>query len=205
MLVLFQPDTWTIVNSIAGTVSALAALVAVIVAVRAMTQGSRDHQSKIESKHPRFVISEGKVRWITELGGDHSISPFYELFVVLRNVKESSAKHVVLKGEILDKEMKVLKEFTSQPTDYIEYDGDFGASVKAEGISDSPDPYFVKLYLEYRDSRTGRKHPQTLWRKFYMQGEEGMDLELDRVDRSELKTVEELKRLSESKKTKELT
>jgi len=101
--------------------------------------------------------------------------------------------------------MKVLKEFTSQPTDYIEYDGDFGASVKAEGIWDSPDPYFVKLYLEYRDSRTGRKHPQTLWRKFYMQGEEGRDLELDRVDRSELKTLEELKRLSESTKTKELT
>jgi hypothetical protein len=56
MLVLFQPDAWTIVNSIAGTISALAALVAVIVAVRAMTQGSRDHQNEIESKHPRFVI-----------------------------------------------------------------------------------------------------------------------------------------------------
>ena len=43
----------------------------------------------------------------------------------------------------------------------------------------------IKLYLEYRDSRTGKKHPQTLWRKFYMQGEEGRDLEFDPVDRSE--------------------
>ncbi len=150
-------------------------------------------------------VSEGKVRWISELGGDHAIAPFYELFVVLKSVKESSAKHVVLKGQILDKEMKVLKEFTSQPTDYIESDGEFSASVKAEGVWDSPDPYLVKLYLEYRDSRTGRKHPQTLWRKFYMQGEEGTDLELDRVDRTELKSLEESKKLSESKKPKELT
>lgn len=170
MLIFFQPDAWTIVNGIAGTISALAALVAVIVAVRAMNQGRREHQTEIESKHPRFVISEGKVRWITELGGDHSITPFYELSVELTNVKESSAKHVVLKGEILDTEMKVLKGFTRQPTDYIENDGRFSVMVKAEGDWGCPDPYFVKLYLEYRDSRTGRKHPQTLWRKFYMQG-----------------------------------
>jgi hypothetical protein len=170
-----------------------------------MRQGSRDHQNEIESKHPRFVISEGKVRWITELGGDHSITPFYELLVVLKNIKESSAKHVVMKGEILGKEMKVLKDFTYQPTDYIEHDGEFRASVKAEGVSDCPAPYFVKLYLEYLDSRTGRKHPQTLWRKFYMQGEVDSDLELDRVDRSELKALEESKRIADSKKPKGLT
>jgi hypothetical protein len=38
-----------------------------------------------------------------------------------------------------------------------------------------------------------------------MQGEDERDLELDRVDRSELKTLGESKRLSESKKPKELT
>jgi hypothetical protein len=202
MLFFFQPDVWTIVNSIAGTLSALAALITVIVALRAMNQGSKEHQNEIEAQHPRFVVSEGIVRWISELGGDHSIAPFYELFVVLTNVKESSAKHVVLRGEILDKQLKVLKEFACQPTDYIESDGDFSSSVKAEGVWDSPDPYLVKLYLEYRDSRTGRKHNQTLWRKFDMQGEEGENLELQRVDKSELKTFEELKNFPSLKNRK---
>lgn len=190
---------------VAACISALAATAAVYMATRTFAKNREDHQNEIESKHPRFVISEAKVRWIAELGGDHTITPFYELFVVLKNVKESSAKHVVLKGEILDKEMKVLKDFTCEPTDYIEKDGHFDASAKAEGAWDSPDPYYVKLYLEYRDSRTGRRHPQTLWRKFYMQGEEGRDLELDRVDRSELKALEESKRIAESNKPRELT
>jgi hypothetical protein len=193
------------IGPIASSVSALAALFSIGMVTKTFRQSRLDRKEEVEAKHPRFVISEGKVLWISELGGDHSITPFYELFVVLKNVKESSAKHVVLKGEILDKEMKVLKDFNRQPTDYIEKDGDFSATVKAEGVWDCPDPYFVKLYLEYRDPRTGKKHPQTLWRKFYMQGEEGMDLELDRVDRSELKALEESKRIADSKTSKELT
>ncbi len=61
MLFFFQPDAWTIVNSIAGTLSALAALITVILALRAMSQGSKAHENEIESKHPRFVISASGV------------------------------------------------------------------------------------------------------------------------------------------------
>ena len=90
-------------------------------------------------------------------------------------------------GHILTKDLKVLKIFEAQPTAYIENDGTFNATVTAEGIPDSPDPYFVRMYLKYRDVRTGDTHNQTLWRKFYMEGEEEETLPLLPVDKSELK------------------
>lgn len=187
---------WWVRNSshigpVASCVSALAALLSVYMVTRTFRQARKDRAEELESRHPRFVISEGSVRWITQLGGDHSIKPFYELWVEFKNVKESSAKQVKLKGAILDKEGKVLKEFSRQPTDYIEKDGVFTATTKAEGKRGSSDPYYVTLSLEYRDPLTGKKHPQTLWRKFYMQGEEGQPLELVSVDRDELKELTE--------------
>lgn len=31
--------------------------------------------------------------WVTQVGGDHAITPFYNLTVDFKNVKENSAKH----------------------------------------------------------------------------------------------------------------
>jgi hypothetical protein len=176
---------------VAACISALAATAAVYMATRTFAHTRQDRLDEIESKHPRFVISYCSVLWITQQGGNHDITPFHEVFIELKNIRESSAKHVYLRGEIIDKEGKVLREFSRQPTDYIEKDGVFKATTKAAGVWDSPDPYYVKLYLTYRDARTGRKHPQTLWRKFYMQGEEGQELELLSVDNAEIKGITE--------------
>jgi hypothetical protein len=52
----------------------------------------RIRQEEIESKHPRFAIAKGVVVWVTELGGDHMISPFYELRITLKNVQERSCE-----------------------------------------------------------------------------------------------------------------
>ena len=175
---------------IAASVSAVAAAYAVYMTTKTFNQNRKDRKEEIESKHPRFVVVDGAVVWVAQLGGDYSITPFYQLSVDFKNVKENSAKHVSLKGDILDKNLNVLKSFEVQPTDYIEHGGTFNASVNAEGIPESPDPYYVRMYLRYRDVRTGDRHNQTLWRKFYMEGEEGDALPLLRVDKSELKANE---------------
>jgi len=179
-------NTPTYIAPIAACLSALASTASVYMATKTFYQNRKDRQEEIEAKHPRFAITKGIVVWITEVGGDHAISPFYELHITLKNVQEHSAKHLRLSGSILDKDGKSLHTFTRKPTDYIEKDGSFEVETRAPGIAESPDPYFVKLYLSYWHPWTGKKHAQTLWRKFYMQGEEGMSLPLLLVDTSEL-------------------
>ena len=56
MLALTAPDAWTIINAIAGTVSARAAFATVLVAVSAFRQARRDKEADEESRHPDFSM-----------------------------------------------------------------------------------------------------------------------------------------------------
>lgn len=180
----------TYIAPLASTVSAIAATISVYLATRTFSQNRKDRKEEIESRHPRFVVDEGAVTWVNQVGGDYAITPFHELNVVFKNVKENSAKHVSLKGEILDKDLQLLKTFNSSPTNYIETDGTFRAKATINAVWGSPDPYLVKMYLKYRDVRTGDQHNQTLWAKFYFQGDEEQTVLLEPVDKSELRAIQ---------------
>src|SRR5438552_14810838 len=86
------------IGPIASCVSAMASLLSVRMIIKTFRQARADRREEIEAKHPRFVLGLGEVEWVTSVGNDQTITPFYQLVVNVKNVKEHSAKHLHLVG-----------------------------------------------------------------------------------------------------------
>jgi hypothetical protein len=178
------------IGPVANCFSALAALLSVYMVTKTFRQARRDRKEELEAKHPRFKVLTGAVTWREEVGGDHTISPFFELLVTIQNVREHSAKRLHLRGTIyLDLDKDSLFVFEQEPVDDIEKDSTITASLRLLTIDYSDKPYIVRIALDYRDARTGIKHPQTLYRKFYLQSGEDVTVLLLPLDRSEVSAL----------------
>jgi len=176
---------------IAACLSALAGTASVYMATRTLNQNRKDRQDEIEAKHPRFKIIVGEITWKVQTGENHQPDPIYELKVLLQNVKEHSAKFLTISGSVLNKDGNILQKFINQPTDYVERNDTVWAETTGKGIAESDEPYFVKVSLKYRDSRTGKKYAQNIWRKFYLAGVEEEVQFLLETQKSEIEHFDE--------------
>jgi hypothetical protein len=173
---------------IATVLSAFAALMSVTLVYKSFKHSRQDRRDELDAKHPRFKVSGGGVRWVEEIDGDYTIPAFYELFVIVQNVRETSAKQFRLDGVVyLHPDSEPLFRFERQPTHDIETGDTIEARKSLDKIAKSNKPYFVRLSLSYKDTRTGDKHPQTLYQKFYLQSEDDFSVSLLPVDKAEQK------------------
>jgi len=180
----------TYIGPIANCLSALAALGSVVMVYITLRQSRSNRQEALDAKHPRFKVLKGNVEWVTFLENDYSIQPFHELKIDIQNVRETSAKRLRIKGSVYGKrDENAFALFEREPADDVEQDSLFLIRFKLPKLSPFDKPYIVVLELSYRDSRTGKKHPQTLYRQFYFQDKSGSFLSLDPVDKTELKEL----------------
>lgn len=181
---------WTvIVSAVSSVFSAAAALAATIIAKRAYSQSRKDKLEEIEANRPKFKITSAKAPLITSLGDEFSIDPFFQLNLVFKKYNRNAASSINLRGEIFQvKSLNERVEFTRQPLEERDENDVFDVTFDMPTLAPSDDPYYLRLYLEYMDSRTGQKFQQFFHRKFYLQGEPN-SLTIQELDRPEFKSL----------------
>ena len=152
---VFQSDKWSIINTIAGTVSALAALITVLVTAWTLKHAREDKKAEDEARRPEFEMF-GVIRSLEEVDG-HVLDVFFQ------NRGINPAKDVLVKIALIgptrqDNEVyRFEKDIVGlvQPTSSFAVTEEF--KLENEG---SPHPLIVTL--SYTDARTKTRHVQEI-------------------------------------------
>lgn len=160
------------IGPVASCVSALAAMVAVLLTTRSLVQTRRDKREDREAEHPKFVLNGGLV--LTE---GHP-EDYYSLSLMLINIAKNSAQDVKLVGLIkhhLSDELKL--KFEREPAEEIHNDLPLKIFItESRELDLHPKPYHLELHLAYKDARTGKEYGQVFRRKFYIQADPNDEL-----------------------------
>jgi hypothetical protein len=178
---------WTvIVSAIAGVLSAIAALIATIIAVRTFKQQRQDKEDDLEYKRPKFKLVAGHIQPRAHMKDDDgSIYHTYHLTLELQNINIHPAFNVELESKIINEDGTKIADFLSQPLDEIGERDSFEETRKFSKPDSVRNTNFLRLRLTYTDSRTRREYSQLLYRKFIFPVGSVSKIELLELDRSE--------------------
>ena len=175
-----------VITALSGAAAAIAAFLAVQTANKTLAQAREDKAAEVEAQRPKFRLMLDHMQLITSLGGDFSISPFYELDLIFKNIHAHPATNIRLECKVLQGNKKLL-DFVSQPVGEVDQDGTFEVKRDlftgdiADGVA------YVRIVLAYVDGITRKEHSQLLYRKFYgpYEDDDRTQIYLLEIDRSE--------------------
>lgn len=153
-----HPDVWTIVNGIAGSVSALAALATVLIATRAFGQARKDKKAEDEARRPDFSASG-------EIGANETEELHY-LKIVFQNRGINPAAHIVAKVALIGQDFERLDTLNSDIVDTIHPISSFDIEKGDFHLDHEGQPHYLMMDLDYVDARTNKKYAQRIYRKW---------------------------------------
>jgi hypothetical protein len=176
-----------VITALSGAAAAIAAFLAVKIANKTQEQAREDKKAEVEAKQPKFRLIADYMQLLTQLGGDTSISPFYELKLTFKNIHAHPATDIRLEGKMLQEDGKVLLDFANSPVGEIDEDDTFEVkrSLYVHEIGDTF--VFVRMRLTYLDGITRKECSQLIYRKFYgpYEDDDRVRIDLLEVDREE--------------------
>jgi hypothetical protein len=147
------------IGPVATAISALAATASVVLTRRTFLQSKRDRQEELESRRPKFIV-DGQLL-LTEGNPD-----YYILNLTLNNIAEHSASFLKATVKIShDAAYKPALTSDKAPLEEIHRGYPFEIFTDLVGLDPSDKPYYLRLELDYKDSRTWEKYNDVFERK----------------------------------------
>jgi hypothetical protein len=172
-----QPDNWSIINAIASAVSSLAALTAVIVAVKAFNQAREDRKTDAKSHRPKFHPFIFKIT--------READKVWSLESYFQNQGINSATAVSLEVCIYDSQFRKREfRFKSEPSHDIHQNYGISLEQRRFAFAHPNEEYYFVYQITYQDSNTGDNYKES----FYVSGkppteEQIFDTHLELVSR----------------------
>jgi hypothetical protein len=157
MLGFLQPDKWTIINAIAGSVSALAAFATVIVAVWAINKAQQDKLSEDQAKRPDFTM-------VGQLGCRDDGLHFLITYFINRGINPAEHIHVriIVLNQTFEQEEVIEEDIASA----IHENSSFEIIRDDFALQNEGQNHFLCVDLRFRDIRSRSVLSQRLHRKW---------------------------------------